>query len=382
MIKSAITKIHLWLGLISGIIVFIVSITGCIFVFSKEITDWRRKDAIHVEVKPSSVIPLDSLWQNVQAKLPSEQKINWANIYHDPGKSWRFYTYKGNPDAFSYWGAIDYYDSYYINPYNGNVKAVYDEKTDFFNVVKFIHWSLLLNTPIGQPIVGWSTFIFVILLISGLTLWWPMGKKRVRNSFLIIWKRSSGIYKKLYDLHNVLGFYSLLFALIIALTGMVWSFKWFQAAVYVIASGTVVPPDQGVEKSDPAVSKIINVYDAVYHQAKDKYEEAAAFRFSPPADSLDVIHVYVQEREGRYAVAHELQFDQYSGRLLKERRHSDKNLGEKLITANYDIHVGAIWGIPGKIIAFIISLICASLPVTGFLMWLKRTRKKRASLTI
>ncbi|MBN3661790.1 MAG: PepSY domain-containing protein, partial [Ornithobacterium rhinotracheale] len=46
------------------------------------------------------------------------------------------------------------------------------------------------------------------------------------------------------------------------------------------------------------------------------------------------------------------------------------------VAANYDIHVGAILGIWTKILAFIISLICASLPITGFLVWWGRKNKK------
>jgi uncharacterized iron-regulated membrane protein len=55
----------------------------------------------------------------------------------------------------------------------------------------------------------------------------------------------------------------------------------------------------------------------------------------------------------------------------------DKNFGEKTVGANYDIHVGSILGLPTKIIAFIVSLICASLPVTGFMIWWGRRKRKR-----
>jgi len=46
---------------------------------------------------------------------------------------------------------------------------------------------------------------------------------------------------------------------------------------------------------------------------------------------------------------------------------------------NYDIHVGAIAGMPGKIIAFLASLLSASLPVTGFIIWWDREKRKRQS---
>jgi uncharacterized iron-regulated membrane protein len=55
-------------------------------------------------------------------------------------------------------------------------------------------------------------------------------------------------------------------------------------------------------------------------------------------------------------------------------------IGERLVEMNYDIHVGAIGGLTGKIIAFIASLVCASLPVTGFIIWWgKRRRALRPS---
>ena len=380
MVKWFIGKIHLWLGLASAIIVFIVSITGCIYVFSKEITDARRHDAIHVEQIGKHTVPISELWETVQQELGTEKKIGWANIYNSTDKSWVFYSYKGNPDATTYFGAIDYYTSVYVDPYSGKIKAIYDEKYDFFNIIKMLHWSLLLNTSIGQPIVGWSTFVFVILLITGLVLWWPKSFRSAKNLFGFKWKKSTPGHRKIYDLHNVLGFYSLLFALIIALTGMVWSFKWFQAAVYVAAAGTTTPPDRSQEKSVPANPDEINPMDKAFKITSENYADAAGFRIVPAADSLAPLNVYVQQKEGLYYMTHELQFDQYSGKLLKERKHSDKNAGEKLITANYDIHVGAIWGIPGKIIAFLVSLISASLPVTGFMVWWNKKKQRRKPL--
>nr|WP_277603215.1 PepSY-associated TM helix domain-containing protein [Sphingobacterium sp. DR205] len=56
---------------------------------------------------------------------------------------------------------------------------------------------------------------------------------------------------------------------------------------------------------------------------------------------------------------------------------NDKTLGMKWRNSNYDIHVGKIAGRTGMWIAFIASLICASLPVTGFYIWYGRKFKKK-----
>jgi uncharacterized iron-regulated membrane protein len=76
-------------------------------------------------------------------------------------------------------------------------------------------------------------------------------------------------------------------------------------------------------------------------------------------------------------------FDQYT---LKELpvdhiygRITEADAADKLLRMNYDIHTGAILGLPGKMLAFFASLICASLPVTGFYIWLGRRKKVKAS---
>lgn len=56
-------------------------------------------------------------------------------------------------------------------------------------------------------------------------------------------------------------------------------------------------------------------------------------------------------------------------------KYSEANLGQLLRRMNYDIHTGAILGLPGKILAFLASLVCATLPVTGFVIWWGRRKK-------
>lgn len=382
-IKQWIGKIHLWLGLLSGLIVLILSITGCIYVFSQEITGMIRKEAMYVPAVAEKTIPISKLWQSTQAKVGTKIELSNVSVYNNPKKSWVFHCYKGNENAYTYFGSIEYYQSIYVDPYTGKVLGMYDEEMDFFNIVKFIHWSLLMETSIGQPIIGWSTFIFVIMLITGIVLWWPKNKSARKQRFAFQWKKTTQWKRKNYDLHNIFGFYISVIALIIAFTGMVWAFTWFQAIVYVAGSGTVTPPDIKKVTSIITPTTTTIAIDTAFIQIKEKHKDADAFQLSPAAanDKTGTISAYIQQKEGVYYIAHMLQFDQYTGKLLLERKHDEKNFGEKLITANYDIHVGAILGIPGKIMAFIASFICGMLPVTGFLIWYGRKFKKKPQKT-
>ncbi|HVW59205.1 MAG TPA: PepSY-associated TM helix domain-containing protein [Puia sp.] len=383
-IKYWIGRLHLWLGLASGIIVLIVSITGCLFVFQKEISEtiWREK---YFVIPPEVPVqqPLSRLQETAQAVLGPDKPINDITTYHDPGRSWEFMAYNINDTALSYFGSVAYYQSVFINPYTGQVTGTRDYKYDFFSIVKSIHWSLLLNTKYGQPIVGWSTLIFVLMLITGLVLWWPKKwTKAMRNrSFKIKWK--AGFKRVNYDLHNVPGFYTLIPALIISMTGLVWAFTWFEDMVYGAAAGTTTRPALvNVKSVDSArtnedLMSFQHPMSIAFGEALHQLPAAQRLLMIPPAGKGGIIYAYGYKDDETYYGSDALQFDGYSGRLLYRRNNSEKNRGEKLIEMNYDIHVGAIGGLTGKIIAFIAALICASLPVTGFIIWWGRKHKKR-----
>lgn len=374
--KKAVLFVHRWLGLISGLVVFVVSITGCIYVFQQEITDALHRKQLYVTPGQTPVLPLSVLQRKAQAALGEKKQITFIQTYKDAKKAWTFGAFKSNKEAVTYFGAVTYYDIACVNPYTGEITGVIDHKHDFFNIIKFLHWSLLLNTPYGQPIVGWSTFIFVVLMITGLVLWWPKRKKKdLKQAFTVKWKAR---WRRVnYDLHNVLGFYVTILALIIALTGMTWAFKWFQATVYVVASGTTKPPPKEEYKSvQPAATVTGNALDIAFADARRYMPDAERVGVRPPAKAEATVRISTYRSSETFYDRDELQYDQYSGQRLALRTPKDKNRGERLLEMNYDIHVGAIAGLPGKIAAFLASLLCASLPVTGFLVWWGKRNKK------
>jgi len=373
--KKLVVTLHLWVGLVSGLIVFVVAITGAVWVFSEEITQLLRQDAIRIEPRSEETIPVDKLWEQIQIESGTSDELWRIGVPNRPDKSWIFYGRKNSPEAITYLGMVDYYESFYVDPYSGELLQIYNEETDFFNVVKLLHYSLLLNFPYGKPIVGICTIIVVIMLMSGLYLWWPRNKKLRGQKFLFQWNIGTSWQRKNLDLHNILGFYISSIVLLIALTGLVFAFGWFRALVYMAGAGTTAPQVQTRVESVLGNSQVRFPLDRALDQTRKLHPTAELFTFSPPGDSRGTISVRVQQQEGARYVAHDLQFDQYSGELLTQRNHADRNLGDKLIAVNYDIHVGSILGMPGKIMAFVASLVCASLPVTGFMVWWGRRRR-------
>jgi len=410
-LKYYIRQIHLWLGLLSGLVVLIVSVTGCIFVFQKEITGARHPERYFVSPGDHNQA-LDSLCQTAQAGLGAAHPLSYIVAYRDPRHTWEFMAFRENDTALTIFGGIEYYQSVFLDPHTGKVTGSRDYKYDFFSIVKYLHWSLLLNTPYGQPIVAGSTVIFVILLVTGLVLWWPKKwTKATRDrSLKIKWKAS---FRRVnYDLHNVPGFYSLIPALLIAVTGLV--FVWPPATPPLPATRSTPSPPATQSLPPPATQSLpppaprsppppaprspppparrsistlpilppvaapvpANPLDRALQTSLDALPSTARFGVSPAFGKEGPIYVYTYRDQETYNGFDVLQFDQYSGRLLDHLRNTRKTRMQRLVEMNYDLHVGAIAGLTGKIIAFITSLICASLPVTGFLVWYLKKYKK------
>ncbi|OXB05016.1 PepSY-associated TM helix domain-containing protein [Flavobacterium pectinovorum] len=379
--KKIILKIHLWLGMGSGLIIFILGITGCIYVFDEELRPVVYHSRYYTDETKNDKKNLSQLLKIVQDSIGKDKPINAIRIRNEKDATVTFFTSKEkeNENAIWYWDNQEYNYAIYVNPFTGKIQKIENTTTEFFNVIVFLHWSLLLTNKIGQPIVGIAVIIFIISLITGLILWWPKNKSAAKQRFWFRWKNTTQWKRKNYDLHNILGYYVLLFALVIAFTGLVWSFKWFDNSVKWIANG-----GQTIEKkkenltSDLSQKNDKNLIDKISNTVEYFYPKAETYMISIPEDSLQTQFVYI-ENGGNFDRIN-LQFDQYTGKLLNTKTYADKNNGEKIRSLNYAIHSGGILGLPGKILAFFASFICASLPVTGFYIWWGRNNKKKKAV--
>jgi uncharacterized iron-regulated membrane protein len=369
-LKKAVGKIHLWLGLASGLVVFVVAVTGCLYAFKTEIEDFTQPYRFVAE-RAAPVLPPSRLRAVGDRILPG--KILHSVTYLADGRAAMLTFYHYEPT---------YYYVAYVDPYTGQVLKVKDMSWDFFYQVLQGHYYLWLPPEVGQPIVASATLIFVVLLISGLVLWWPKNRAASRQRFRFAWKPTTGFKRKNYDLHNVLGFYASLVLLLLAFTGLIWGFQWFAQSVYWVTSGgkTQVAFYEShsarLDQSSP-----LPVVDRLWQQTVTTHPNAKSIEAHFPETDSAAIAISTNPEAGTYWKADHRYYDQ---RTLKEipvthqygRFSESLSVADKIARMNYDIHTGAIKGLPGKIIAFLASLIAASLPVTGFLIWLGRRKRK------
>jgi uncharacterized iron-regulated membrane protein len=368
-IKKIIGNVHLVLGLSSGIIVFIIAITGCIYSFQEEIQDMTQPYRYALESK-HAVLPPSRLVSIAGNALPGKH-IHAVN-YPGNGRSAQVIFFSFAPEY--------YYYLVYINPYSGEVLQVEDMTQNFFRIILDGHFYLWLPPNVGQPIAASATLVFFFLMITGLILWWPKNKATAKQRFTIKW--NARWRRKNYDLHRVLGFYALSLGIILSITGLVWGFQWFAQGYYKLAGGekSLVYADPPSNKKEPATLKVPAI-DAIFEKMIQLYPEVQAIEVHLPENDTASIAANANLNPGTYYKTDYRYFDQYTLEELSVDhiygRYNSATNADKLMRMNYDIHVGAIAGLPGKILMFFVSLVCASLPITGTLLWWGRRQKEK-----
>lgn len=368
--------LHLWLGLVTGIVMVIVCVTGCLYVFIDEIQSVLNPETnIARQDKP---VLTPSQISDAAAKIYPDKKVSYAT--YRQGKAITVGLGEGRR------GNI----TLYLHPYTGQlIKKELKEKgqTDFFSFVLSGHRFLWMPYEIGRPIVNYSTLIFVIILISGIVLWWPKKwtKSTRERSFQIKWGAS---FKRVnYDFHNVLGFYSLLVLLAIALTGMVYGIEWYSKGLYWVTSAGQSLPDYKDAKSDSLQANKFYTsavaMDLAWKKVITKTPEARGFYYGYPdtTDAKSTINIYIYPTVGKYYDNMSFTFDRHTlkefpAHPVYDVKFAEASFPAKIRKMNYDIHVGSILGLPGKILAFFGALIGASLPITGFIIWWGKRKKK------
>ncbi len=362
---------HLWLGLISGLVVFIIAITGCLYAFQEEIQNATQEYRFVKEEKADFLLPTQ-LEKIAHTALPNRQL-----------HSIKYNTKEQAAEAIFFHYQPTYYYIIYLNPYNGKVLQVQNMDDGFFRWVLNGHFYLWLPPSIGQPVVAVFTLIFLVMLITGIILWYPKNKNALKQRLWFRWKNTTTTKRKNYDLHSIIGFYTSLFALVFVITGLVWGFQWWAKGWHKILGGKISLQYKEMVSSKNSNEKITNPTDVIYLKIKSETPDAKSIEVHPPETDSSSITVNTNTEIGTYWKIDYRYFDQYSLKELKVDniygRFDKPIFADKIMRMNYDIHTGAVLGLPGKIFAFLISLLIASLPVTGVMIWLKR--KKKSSVT-
>lgn len=380
-IKYLMWIIHLWLGLLSSVIVFVMCLTGCLYAFKNQVIDFSNKDKVYI----SSISEQVRSPNQIQAGLLKENKELTSLLIPEDKKRSYVVGYRENQ--------LD--KSAYYNQYTGKVLGQADVgSSQFFEVVLDIHRNLMMGN-VGRQILGAGVLMFCILLVSGLILWLPKKLKFLKQGLTVMLKAK---FQRLnYDLHNTLGFYAFLMLFFIAVTGLYVTYPWVKNGLIVGLGGSSI---DNISKDKDGGD---DAFGGLLEDMLQKQDEKKNLKNSESASIDEILKLANQQlpytattsielpnkENPRYVVIKtnrqnllgmmlpdEVTFDKVGAFKTKEL-FSAKPLNKQFTALAKPLHTGEIMGLSSIILYFIISFIGCSLPITGFLIWWHRFRKMK-----
>ncbi len=357
-------QLHIWLSIPFGVVMSITCLTGAMLIFEDEITRLAQHDIYYVEEVKSRPMPLDELIAMVEPTLASNQEILSITSYDDVERSYEFKLSNFDKRAL------------HVDQYSGEVLGQ-SERIESFRTIFRLHRWLMDSRPAdgaifwGKMVVGVSTLLMVIVIITGVVLWWPKSLKMWITRSKIQVRR--GWHRFWYDLHVVGGIYATLLLLVMALTGLTWSFEWYRNGFYELFSGEA-PAKKGAKhgaKQQAGGDNVAEVlryehWHTVYAQLSAENPGASKITISDGAVNISPRGVINKRATDSYS------FDVATGEITSRDMYRDRDNSRKLRGVIYSLHVGNFGGVITKVLWFLAAMLGAALPITGYYLWIKR----------
>ncbi|MFD2830929.1 PepSY-associated TM helix domain-containing protein [Corticicoccus populi] len=384
-IHPLIWRWHLYAGLIISPFLIILAVTGAIYLFKHDIEAYIYKDYYQVEEGGERLNPSDLV--NTAVNTAGGGDVTRYRPGEDPSRSVEVGLIDNNGDALTI----------FINPYTREVLGTINDNTRPMDIIERVHGELSAGT-IGDRIVELIACWTIIMILSGLYLWFPKTKEKIKGVFTF--RLNKGNRVRWRDLHAVSGFWFSLSLLFFLLSGLLWTGFWGNGVQQLVtASGSGYPPSIWVgdaPESDIVTEDVADVSWAAeqlpvadsemisgYRQASinDIAETAESTGIHPsydifyPAGETGVFTLSTfPDRAQDEATVH---IDQYSNSVIADYRYDHYGPIGKFFALGITIHKGLQFGLINQLFGLVICIGLIGMVATGFWMWWKRKPKGR-----
>jgi uncharacterized iron-regulated membrane protein len=212
----------------------------------------------------------------------------------------------------------------------------------------------------------------VLILISGIVIWWPKTKSQMKRRLTVSTK--NGNKRLFYDLHSSLGIYLSIGLLVLALTGLTWSFDWYRQSFYAVFGVKMEKKGekQGGKSSESEVKQTnYAAWETALKNIKKTASDYKSITIGEETASVAPLSQYGNEaRADKYSI------DAATGTIQAVKLYADAKNSDKIRGWIYSVHVGSWGGLTTKIFTFLIALLGGTLPLTGYYIYFFK-RKNR-----
>lgn len=356
---------HLSLGVVAGLSIFVMCVTGGLLAFQSNILEYAESEMRVVNpALEDQKHSLSEIFAKVKQAKP-EAKISGITVQNDPNSAITL--------------ALGRDGQIFVNPYNGEITGEGAKGwRNFFRVNEDLHRWLAIsgdNRAIGKAINDACNLAFFFLAITGIYIWFPR-RLQWSNFKPVIWfRRGLGGKARDFNWHNTIGFWSSTILIILTLTGIVMSYQWANGLVYKL-TGNEVPgqnqpaPPQG-QQNQQSSSNLPENLNEIWQKAENQGNwKSISLRLPITNDSA----VFTID-EGIYANKFgrsTLTVDAKSGEVSKWESYGEQNSGRQIRSWIRFTHTGESFGFFGQLIACLACIGGAFLVFTGISLSLRR----------
>lgn len=366
--KKVLFQLHWFFGITAGLVLALMGVTGALYSFQDEIL--MAINPQMVVSQPGAVLAPGELVERMQA-----QGLSVSGLYVDTqgGQPTRVFL---TPAPGERRGGIRFVDPYTAESL-GEPRGL-----QFFGLMLQLHRFLAMGQS-GRQITGACTIALAFFCLSGLYLRWPRRVWSWRAWLTFDWTKKGRAFN--WDLHSVVGTWCLPLYLCAALTGLYWSYDWYRSGLESLLSdkpraageerGRRGPPPQGQAMPPVDYAKL---WQGIQRTAGDKL---GVYSLQLPSTAGQPARVFFMLRDAEHTRAFDqMQLDPLTGEAKQVERYADKSFKARLLASVYALHTGEYFGMTGRILMMLASLLMPLFFVTGLLLYLDRRRKKRATL--
>ena len=367
MFKKTLFQLHWFFGITAGLVLALMGITGATVSFQDELLNLLNPSVLKVEKLDSGVLPPAELVRRVEATEGKQVSMLWVGVDSDSA-SRIFFT----PPPGERRGQLRYVDPY-TGTYQGDASG-----QGFFDLMLQLHRFLAIGQT-GRQITGACTLMLIFFCLSGLYLRWPRKALNWRAWLTLDWAKKGRSFN--WDLHAVAGTWCMIFYLLAALTGLSWSYEWYNKGLQKLFSDAPQGEQQrkgGRGQPGPAGPAPVADYDAIWASIqKAAGPELSLYNVRmPPVAGQPATVFYLLKSSPHERAFNQIVLDPKTGTIKKHERYDDKSYKAQLLSSIYALHVGSYWGITGRILVMAASLTMPLFFITGWLLYLDRRRKK------
>jgi uncharacterized iron-regulated membrane protein len=341
---------HRIVGIILGIFIIVIGLTGSVLVFDKEVNPILHLYA-HQVVPQGERISLQQVASIIHQQYPKEL-LEWIGIpatVNDP-----YHALIKSPDKAK--------TDVYINSYTGDLLEIYHRDHRAMRIANQLHTHLLAG-KFGSFVVGLCGVLLVMLSITGLMLW--NGWKKFSVGFKIRWQAKWRILQ--YDIHKVVGVLSAVFLVLIATSGSVMVFdKPIKNLSYWMTGQTkIAPPNSTLSTDNPQLT-----LDQFLQTAKNSLPQGQPTVLHLPKDENAPVRIrfrlpYEITPEGKSFVF----LNQYTSEVLRVENFFQTPMIEQLKAWMDALHTGSYGGLGMMGLYMVIGTLSGALSITGFIIW-------------